>query len=144
MIFQRNLLIAALLLITPPATMPAAAEEDDPDKSEPGVTDYIAMEPAFVTHVGKPGDRIVYLKASVTLRASRETTRTAADAHMPLLRHELVMLFGEQTDAEWLASPEGQQTLRDLALERVNGVLEEQQTGEQVTGILFTEFVVQR
>ena len=87
---------------------------------------------------------MAYLKASVTIRASRETTRPAVEAHMPRLRHELVMLFGEQTDLDQLSSMDGQQALREEATKRINGVLEEQQTGETITGVLFTEFVVQR
>ena len=54
------------------------------------------------------------------------------------------MLFGEQTDTEKLTSTEGQKALREEALARINAVLEQQQTGEAVTGVLFTEFVVQK
>jgi flagellar FliL protein len=120
---------------------PDAAEEIS---EEPGITDYIAMEPSFVTHIGTPGGKLTYLKASVSLRASRQTTRPAVDAHMPRLRHELVMLFGEQTDTDKLTTMDGQQALREEAKLRINGVLEEQQTGEAITGVLFTEFVVQK
>ena len=120
------------------------AEEDEDSEAASGITDYIEMDPAFVTHVGEPSDRVTYLKAEVTLRASAETTRPAVEAHMPRLRHELVMLFGEQTDIDRLSSPEGQQALRDEALKRINAALDAQQTGEAITGVLFTEFVVQR
>ena len=126
------------------APLPAMAEDADEETEVKGVTDYIAMEPAFVTHVGKPDAKVAYLKASVTIRASSETTRPAVEAHMPRLRHELVMLFGEQTDLDQLSSMDGQQALREEATKRINGVLEEQQTGETITGVLFTEFVVQR
>lgn len=135
-------LLLTLCALMPP--LPAMAEEADDETEVKGVTDYIAMEPAFVTHVGKPDAKVAYLKASVTIRASRETTRPAVEAHMPRLRHELVMLFGEQTDLDQLSSMDGQQALREEATKRINGVLEEQQTGESITGVLFTEFVVQR
>jgi flagellar FliL protein len=135
-------LLLTLCALMPP--LPAMAEEADDETEVKGVTDYIAMEPAFVTHVGKPDAKVAYLKASVTIRASRETTRPAVEAHMPRLRHELVMLFGEQTDLDQLSSMDGQQALREEAAKRINGVLEEQQTGETITGVLFTEFVVQR
>lgn len=129
--------------------LPAAwAEETDEAQEtvaeEPGFTDYIAMQPTFVTHVGSPQGKLSYLKAAVSLRASQETTRPAVEAHMPRLRHELVMLFGEQTDTTKLTTMEGQRALRDEAKSRINGVLEEQHTGEAITGVLFTEFVVQK
>lgn len=123
---------------------PEGEEESQEQQEEPGITDYIEMAPSFVTHVGEPGTKLTYLKAAVTLRASKETTRPAVEAHMPRLRHELVMLFGEQTDTDRLSGNEGQEALREEATKRINAVLEEQQTGESITGVLFTEFVVQK
>lgn len=133
-----------LFSILPVAWAEETADAEEETAEESGITDYIAMEPPFVTHVGSPGGKLIYLKSAVTLRASRQTTRTAVAAHMPRLRHELVMLFGEQTDTETLTTIDGQQILREEAKSRINGVLEEQQTGEAITGVLFTEFVVQK
>lgn len=144
------------ILILMPLSLNAIAQEDEAtadqdevteesgEPEEPKVTDYISMDPAFVTHVGEPSTSLTYLKAAVTLRASNKTARQALETHMPRLRHELVMLFGEQTDVDRLASNEGQAALREAAKIRINGVLEEQQTGEQISDVLFTEFVVQR
>ncbi len=120
------------------------AEDLEQEEKEPSVTDYITMKPTFVTHVGKPGTSLVYLKAAVTLRASRNSTRPVLETHMPRLRHELVMLFGEQTDVDALAGTAGQKALREEAKKRINQVLEEQQTGESISDVLFTEFVIQR
>ncbi|MBE0486531.1 flagellar basal body-associated protein FliL [Marinobacter sp.] len=141
MIFKRNTVLVLLLTIYALVAGPAFAE-DEPE--ERGITDYIEMEPAFVTHVGEPGNQVVYLKAAVTMRASRESTRPALVAHMPRLRHELVMLFGEQTNVDQLTTQQGQQALREAAAERINAALTEQQTGERIADVLFTEFVVQR
>ncbi|WP_225315074.1 flagellar basal body-associated FliL family protein [Marinobacter confluentis] len=148
---KRFLLVIAMTL--PMAQTGFAQDEDAEDETaqaqeeeeaEPAVTDYIAMNPPFVTHVGEPGQSLVYLKAAVTLRASSATTRPVLEVHMPRLRHELVMLFGEQTDVDHLAGNAGQNALRQEAMKRINAVLEEQQTGETVADVLFTEFVVQR
>lgn len=110
----------------------------------PTVTDYISLEPAFVTHIGSPGGKLSYLKASVSLRASTHATRPAVEAHMPRIRHELVLLFGEQRDVDALTRPDTQQTLAADATVRINNVLQKQHTGEAVSGVLFTEFVVQK
>lgn len=147
---KRFLLIIALTL---PLAQIGYAQEEEPEgeqseaqeeENEARVTDYIEMKPPFVTHVGEPSVNLVYLKAAVTLRASKESTRPAVETHMPKLRHELIMLFGEQTNVDSLASNTGQNELRKKALERINQVLEEQQTGESISDVLFTEFVVQR
>lgn len=153
---KRFLLTLTIML---PLTQPGFAQEagfaeeestaeqqtEQSEEGEPaGITDYITMDPPFVTHVGEPGPSLVYLKAAVTLRASKASTRPVLETHMPRLRHELVMLFGEQTDVDTLAGAAGQKALREAAKARINQVLEEQRTGERVSDVLFTEFVVQR
>lgn len=142
------LIMMWLIPAAPMATALAQDEASEPDSQEQSqeakITDYIEMDPPFVTHVGEAGNKLTYLKASVTLRAPKETTRPAVEAHMPRLRHELVMLFGEQTDTDRLATGDGQSALGEEATRRINAALEEQQTGEAITGVLFTEFVVQR
>lgn len=140
-----HILLSLLVLLTFTCVRPALAlDTTDTSGDTSAITDYIDMEPAFITHVGQPGPRVTYLKAAVTLRASHKTTRAAVEAHMPRLRHELVMLFGEQTDVDRLTTVAGQEALREAARERINRVLEEQHTGETVTEVLFTEFVVQK
>lgn len=129
------LLTLVIVLLSRPAL-----SQDEP----PGYTAYIDMPPAFVTHVGPPAERPSYLKTDISLRVATETAAAAINAHMPRLRHELVMLFGEQDDLDRLSSAEGQRALRDAARERINKVLEEQRTGEQVTDVLFSTFVIQR
>jgi flagellar FliL protein len=143
------LMIAALTLAfaqTGLAQEETSTEEQtqEEEEAEPGVTDYISMNPPFVTHVGKPGPSLIYLKAAVTLRASNTNTRVAVEAHMPRLRHEIVMLFGEQTNVDELSGNAGQNALREEAKNRINQALAEQQTGESVSDVLFTEFVLQR
>lgn len=149
MTFNRASLLTLIFLLCSVFALPANAQDEQGEETEneeqtDRITDYIAMEPAFVTHIGPPGNTLNYLKASVTIRASAESTRPAVEAHMPRLRHELVMLFGEQTDPAHVESMEGRQMLINEATQRINQVLEEQQTGETITGVFFTEFVVQR
>ena len=149
MTHQPKSVLTLLFLLFAMIALPATAQDEEESEEaaaeeESGVTDYISMDPAFVTHVGTPGTKPTYLKAAVSLRANSASVRPAVDAHMPRLRHELVMLFGEQTDAERLTSMEGQEALREEAKQRINAVLEEQQTGESIAGVLFTEFVVQK
>lgn len=144
---QSNIIFLSFLLLLTwlPVTWAEQSSDAEANTEPPsGITDYIAMEPTFVTHVGKPDGKLAYLKAAVSLRASQKTTREAVQTHMPRLRHELVMLFGEQTDTDTMTTMKGQQALREEAKSRLNKVLDEQQTGEVITGVLFTEFVVQK
>lgn len=144
-----TLLIALMMAVPIPALhaaedeAPAATSEEE-ETVAPKATIYVAMEPAFVTHVGEPSGKLTYLKAEITLRTSTEEAEAAVQAHMPRLRHEVLMLLNGQEDLNWLTSPEGKQALRAQAEERINGVLAEQQTGTEIEDVLFTSFVVQR
>ncbi|KAA1172366.1 flagellar basal body-associated FliL family protein [Marinobacter salinexigens] len=142
--FLTLMILLTTLSSLPPTSQASESEDEEAAAETGGVTDYIAVEPAFVTHVGPASTKLTYLKASVSLRTSSAGARPAIETHMPRLRHELVMLFGEQTDTNKLTTMEGQQALREEAKKRINAVLEEQHTGESVTGVLFTEFVVQK
>ncbi|WP_328187470.1 flagellar basal body-associated FliL family protein [Marinobacter sp. OP 3.4] len=145
---NRPFALWATLLLTCALSFPALAA-DEPAEGEDeaatgSFTEYVEMTPPFVTHVGEPTESPAYLKAEVSLRVGTETAREAIETHMPRLRHELVILFGEQTDLDTLASTEGQQAVRQEALTRLNQVLADQQTGEEIVDVLFTSFVVQR
>jgi flagellar FliL protein len=149
MTHQPKPVLTMIFLLLSLVSWPAVSQDEETTEEEvvqedSGFTDYISMDPAFVTHVGAADNKPTYLKAAVSLRARSASTRPALETHMPRLRHELVMLFGEQTDIERLTSMEGQQALREEAKRRINAVLEEQQTGESIAGVLFTEFVVQK
>ncbi|WP_166262227.1 flagellar basal body-associated FliL family protein [Marinobacter salicampi] len=141
-------LTSALMVL--PATLPQALAQADEEMAEEGgeatpkTTIYVDMKPAFITHVGKSDNKLTYLKADVTLRTSSEAAEDAVNAHMPRLRHELVMLMGNSTDVDELSSPAGQQDLRERAKSAINEVLAQQQLEVQVDDVLFTSFVVQR
>ncbi|MFC4260656.1 flagellar basal body-associated protein FliL [Marinobacter lacisalsi] len=138
-----SLLLAAALSLPALAADEEEAPENDEETTE-SYTEYVEMTPSFVTHVGEPTERPAYLKADVSLRVGTETAKAAIETHMPRLRHELVMLFGEQTDLDALSGHQGQQAVRQAARDRMNQVLEEQQTGEEIVDVLFTSFVIQR
>lgn len=153
MILIRRLLLTltVALAFTLPVSALYGAEDKAPEEGTeeqaeetPKATIYVAMEPAFVTHVGAATGNLTYLKADVTLRASTAEAEAAIEAHMPRLRHEMLMLLNGQEDLDRLTSPEGKQALREQAKERVNSVLAEQQTGAEIEDVLFTSFVVQR
>ncbi|WP_166269597.1 flagellar basal body-associated FliL family protein [Marinobacter caseinilyticus] len=138
------LIVSALPLVNLHAEEQAPASDAAETDAEPTQTIYIDMGKNFITQVGKPTSKLAYLKADVTLRVSSSEVQKAVDAHMPRLRHELVMLFGEQQDLDTLSSTQGQETLGSEARERINRALSAQRVEDGVQDVLFTTFVVQR
>lgn len=114
---------------------------------------YVEMQPAFVVNIGSTG-RIAYLKAEVSLRTSKAAA-AALSYHMPLLRHEMIMLLSRQTP-ESLASPEEREALRLKALEMLRLALAQAgpmpesagttdvTTSDDIEDLLFTSFITQQ
>lgn len=145
---RQGLVFASSLALLILGNAPLQAEEEEngdvtEEQAEAAPSIYVELSPPFVTNVGQSKGRLSYVKAEVTLRVASKEAETAVKDHEPRLRHEMVMLLGQETPDK-LSTTQGQDSLRQQALAAFNGVLEEEQTGADITDVLFTSFVVQR
>jgi flagellar FliL protein len=102
---------------------------------------YYALVPAMVGNYGS-GERLKYYKADVALRISSKEVEDRVKHHEPLIRHQLVMLFSQQTD-ETLSGPEAKEQLRQEALRQVREVLEQEEGKPLVDDLLFNNLIIQ-
>ena len=129
-----------LLLMAQLLVMPTYAE-DEAEEVEDEVR-YLDIKPAIVTNYGGPG-RMSYIKVEVSLQVdSQEEFRTVFH-HFPSIRHELVMLFGRQTDGS-IAIGEPREAIRAEALAKIKAVMMAEEEAEMVDDLLFSSFFVQR
>ena len=119
---------------------PALAEESAEDAAATQ-TLYYALTPAMVGNYGS-GERLKYYKADVALRIPRKEVEDRVKHHEPLIRHQLVMLFSQQTD-ETLSGPEAKEQLRQEALRQVREVLEQEEGKPLVDDLLFNNLIIQ-
>ncbi|MBU2014653.1 flagellar basal body-associated protein FliL [Pseudomonas sp. NP21570] len=119
---------------------PALAEEPAEDAAATQ-TLYYALTPAMVGNYGS-GERLKYYKADVALRISSKEVEDRIKHHEPLIRHQLVMLFSQQTD-ETLSGPEAKEQLRQEALRQVREVLEQEEGKPLVDDLLFNNLIIQ-
>jgi flagellar FliL protein len=102
---------------------------------------YESMAPAFVANFNQSG-RQRYMQVSITLLARNQADLDALKVHMPVIRNNLVMLFSAQSfDA--LATPIGQEMLRQKATASVQEVAQKEVGKVVVEQLLFTNFVLQ-
>lgn len=116
----------------------AEGEEKTPKKKE-AVYQFIA--PAFVvnfTHAGRPR----YMQVTVSLMGRDAKQMEALNAHMPLIRNRLVMLFSSQ-DFAGLLTPVGKEMLRQQATATVQELAEKELGEVVIEQVLFTNFVLQ-
>jgi flagellar FliL protein len=103
---------------------------------------FVALDPPFV--VNFQGQQTVrFLQIEVRLSSRELATVELMKANEPVIRNDLLMLFGTQ-DAAQLATREGKEKLRADSLALVRKIVKaENGKPESVDNVFFTSFVMQ-
>ncbi|MGI3131235.1 flagellar basal body-associated FliL family protein [Halopseudomonas pachastrellae] len=118
-----------------------APEEAAPAEPVKQVALYQPLEPAFVVNYAV-GGRQRYMQVSVVLMSRDAAGMAKLNQHLPLIRNQLVMLFGSE-EFETLATPEGKEALREKASLAVKALLEKEVGDPVIESVLFTNLVLQ-
>ncbi|NIB43200.1 flagellar basal body-associated protein FliL [Pseudomaricurvus alkylphenolicus] len=123
---------------------PAATAEAEPDApveevKKPAI--YYPLKPTIIVNFSARG-RQRFLQAEVSLMVREEDVVAAIEEHGTMLQHGLLMLFSGQDYGE-LQTDEGKELLRQMALEEVQRMLEQEIGKPGVEQVLFTNFVMQ-
>ena len=115
------------------------AAETAPVGKQPAI--FEPMAPAFVANYNQNG-RQRYMQVSITMQGRNQADLEALKVHMPVIRNNLVMLFSGQ-DFATLATPVGQEMLRQKATASVQEVAQKELGKVVIEQLLFTNFVLQ-
>ena len=116
----------------------ASAEEVEEVKGDPT---YVELKPPFTVNLD-PEDSVGFLQISIQVLTHNDDVVLEIEKHKPLIRNNLVTLFGQQKSAD-LRSPEGKETLQKSTLEIVQKVIDDYGQGGEVDNVFFTSFVMQ-
>jgi len=133
--------IGGTLLIVGGGDDTAEAEVEEEvvvDRDDPS---YIELKPAFTVNLA-PEDPVGFLQISMQVLTFNDDVAKDLEKHKPLIRNNLLVLFGAQKSAE-LRAAEGKEKLQESALEAVQTVINEQGSGGEVDNLFFTSFVMQ-
>ena len=134
-------------LFTRPASDPAAAKDEkgkaEGKKQEPKAPAvYVAFDPPFVVNFEAKG-MMRFLQVSVEVMTRDPATADLIKQHEPVLRNDLLLLFGNQT-YEMISTREGKEELRKEALAAVARIIsDEGGDPKHVEQLYFTSFVMQ-
>lgn len=123
----------------------AAAAEGEGDGEEgdgkPKPATYVSLEPPFVVNFeGNSPARFLQINVEVMTRQPEYAEHIKK--HMPVIRNNLVLLFGSQTHDK-VNTLKGKEELRQLALTEVQKILEEETGDAGIEALYFTSFVMQ-
>ena len=119
-----------------------SAEADSEDKSDkPAPANYVSLDPPFVVNFeGNSSAR--FLQINVEVMSRKVEYAEHIKKHMPVIRNNLVLLFGSQT-YDKVSTLKGKEELREKALAEVQKILEDETGDTGVEALYFTSFVMQ-
>lgn len=103
-----------------------------------GGVEYLPLEAILVNLEGKRH----YLRADIQLLVDNQADADKIKAHMPAIRHALIMLFSNR-DPHQIAAVAEREKLRQAALEQVILSLEKHGAEHGLEDLFFTDFMVQ-
>jgi flagellar FliL protein len=123
-----------------PAESASASKEQNATAKSPAV--YVRFDPPFVVNFEAKG-MMRFLQVSVEVMTRDPATADLIKLHDPMLRNDLLMLFGSQP-YETISTREGKEQLRKEALDAVAKVVAaEGGDAKKVEQMYFTSFVMQ-
>ena len=132
---RRLLSLVLLFWLCAPLALASGGGKKEPPKGP----SYFELKPALVMNIAEGGK---FVRCDVQLLINDPPLVVGVELHAPALRHELLMLLGEQ-DGNKLRTAQGKEELRMKALEMAKKVMKEQTGKESVSDLFFTAFFVQ-
>lgn len=115
----------------------AYAEEDKQQEKIPDM-EYLEMKPKFTVNLA---EKRKYLMVNVQLLIEGEKYIEKVKNHMPLLRHELIMLYSGMSVDE-LQTMEQREALRLKTRRTITDALDKYDNSDGFRDVFFTEFLV--
>jgi flagellar FliL protein len=133
--------IGGTLMIVGSGSDTAEAEAGESVEVSRGDASYIDLKPPFTVNLA-PEDPVGFLQVSMQVLTFNDDVAEELEKHKPLIRNNLVVLFGKQNSAD-LQISEGKERLQKAVLETVQSIINKHGTGGEVDNVFFTSFVMQ-
>ena len=119
----------------------AASQDEVIEEPEKGDAVYVDLKPPFTVNLD-PDDAVGFLQVSMQVLTFNADVAADMEKHKPLIRNNLVVLFGNQKSVD-LRAPEGKENLQKAALGVIQSVIDEFGSSGEVDNVFFTTFVMQ-
>lgn len=139
-ILKKMMRLVSLLILTCSMISPGfalAADEEEGQEKKPAV--YYSVKPSLIANVT---GKAKYARCDIQLMVADEESLAGVQLHAPAIRHELLLLLGEQK-GEDLKDPKGKERFRQSALSAVGSVVKAQTGTNSIKDLFFTSFFVQ-
>lgn len=122
--------------------VPEAKKDHQKEEAHKGPALYVSLDPPFVVNF-EASQNVRFLQITLQVMTRDTATQTLIKENDPVLRNNLLMLFGNQK-YETVSTREGKEELRKQALDVVRkAVADEGGKPDLVEAVLFTSLVMQ-
>lgn len=117
-----------------------SASQSSMAENEVEKAQYVQITPAITTNY--ISQKLRYVQADVAVKVRGDKSVSAVEAHMPRIRHHLILILSRQ-EYEGVSTQEGRAVIKELALEEINNIMDEEGLKPNIEEVLFTGFVVE-
>jgi len=117
----------------------SAEDEAEGAKTE---TAYISLGEPLVLNLNSQRSRNTYLQITADILITNVDSETIIEAHIPAMRHQLIMLLSEQPANE-MKAPNKREAIRQSAKLKIQALIAELSNNKDVGDVLFSSFLVQ-
>jgi len=126
------------LLLLPALALANSGGEEKADESAGPVIEYVEMKPKFTVNLAEPKK---YLMINVQLLIEGAEHVEKIKKHMPVLRHEMIMMLSGLRVAD-LQTMEQREALRAKTKQMITDLLIKIQNSDGFRDVFFSEFLV--
>lgn len=135
---MRNVILMLMLLLLPVLGFASEGGGEKADESAGPVIEYVPMAPKLTVNLAEPKK---YLMIDIQLLVEGAEHVEKIKKHMPLLRHEMIMLLSGMHVAD-LQSMEQREALRAKTKDLITELLAKSQNSDGFRDVFFSEFLV--
>ncbi|CAD6876489.1 flagellar basal body-associated FliL family protein [Methylomonas sp. EbB] len=133
----RTFILLISLMLLPTMTW-ANSGEKKADESAGPVIEYVEMKPKFTVNLAEPKK---YLMLNVQLLVEGADHLEIIKKHMPVLRHEMIMMLSGTKSAD-LQTMEQREALRMKTKQLITDILTKAQNSDGFRDVFFSEFLI--
>ena len=115
---------------------------DDEEEQAPTESSYVSLGEPMVLNLTSKTSRLTFLQISADVLVGNSDAEDTIKAHVPAIRHKLIMLLSEQ-DAANIKSPTKREEIRQQATAEVIALIENLSGNREDTEVLFSSILVQ-
>lgn len=131
--------LTLMMLVAFPGHLLAADDEAPPEKNP----SYVSLgEKPMILNLFNDQGRLSFLQLKADVLVADDDAREAVEAHIPAIRHQLILSLSEQ-DAAAMKSPVQREEIRQKLTDEVSNMIKALADNSNVEEVLFSTFLVQ-